>query len=363
MRERMKAYVLHGVQDLRYEKAPVPELTEGTALLRVHAAGICGSDIPRIFQNGTYHFPTIPGHEFSGEVVDVRGTEEDRRWIGRRVGVFPLIPCGNCLPCWHRRYEMCQSYSYLGSREDGGFAEYVRVPLWNLIELPENVTYEQAAMLEPLAVALHAIRRAMGAEPVARDAAIVICGLGTIGMMTVVLLRGMGYRNVTGIGNKDFQKAVFDDMVGPAGHFIDSREEDPAEEIKSRTVLGADLLFECVGRNDTMVPLLEAAAPGGRIQLVGNPFGDMHIPRNHYWQILRKQLTVTGTWNSSFLHDPADDWHSVMAVLESGKIHPEKLITHRLLPDELMRGFTLMWDKSEPYLKVMGIFEKNFSEK
>ena len=94
----MKAYVLHGIGDLRYEERPLPELRPGWALVRVLAAGICSSDIPRIFEKGTYHFPTIPGHEFSG-LVEAAADGSGRQWIGRRVGIFPLIPCKNCPSC------------------------------------------------------------------------------------------------------------------------------------------------------------------------------------------------------------------------------------------------------------------------
>lgn len=94
----MKAYVLHGIGDLRCEDCPMPELRPGWALIKVSAAGICSSDIPRIFEKGTYHFPTIPGHEFCG-VVERTANPEDSGWIGRWVGVFPLIPCMACPSC------------------------------------------------------------------------------------------------------------------------------------------------------------------------------------------------------------------------------------------------------------------------
>ena len=87
----MKAFVLHGVGDLRHEEYPLPQLEPGWALVKVLAAGICSSDVPRIFEKGTYHFPTIPGHEFSGRVEAV-ADEKDSRWVGKHVGVFPLIP-------------------------------------------------------------------------------------------------------------------------------------------------------------------------------------------------------------------------------------------------------------------------------
>lgn len=137
----MKAYVLHGISDYRYEEVEVPLAEPGSVLVRVRAAGICGSDIPRIYKTGAYSHPLIPGHEFAGEVVEV-GECVDASWVGKRVGVFPLIPCMECPQCQQKQYEMCSHYNYLGSRTDGGFAEYVRVPKWNLIALPDSVTME-----------------------------------------------------------------------------------------------------------------------------------------------------------------------------------------------------------------------------
>ena len=155
----MKAYVLNKIGDLSYQDVPKPELKKDWALIKVKAAGICSSDIPRIYERGTYHFPTIPGHEFAGDVVKVNG-EKYTDIVGKRVSVFPLIPCGKCSQCKKKMYEMCENYDYIGSRRNGGFAEYVEVPVWNLIELGENISYESAALMEPLSVALHAIRKA-----------------------------------------------------------------------------------------------------------------------------------------------------------------------------------------------------------
>ena len=130
----MKAWVLHGVNDLRLETVPIPLPEEQEVLVEVKATGICGSDIPRIYHTGAHIHPLIPGHEFSGEVVEV-GKGTDRKWIGQRVGIFPLIPCGECGLCRKKQYEMCRNYSYLGSRRNGGFAEYAAVPAWNLVLL------------------------------------------------------------------------------------------------------------------------------------------------------------------------------------------------------------------------------------
>jgi L-iditol 2-dehydrogenase len=122
---RMMACNLHGVGDLRYEEVPVPPLGADEVMLQVRAAGICGSDIPRVFEKGTYHFPTIPGHEFAGVISAVNPGDESL--LGKTVAVFPLIPCGKCAACQIGEYAQCADYDYYGSRRDGAFAEYIAV--------------------------------------------------------------------------------------------------------------------------------------------------------------------------------------------------------------------------------------------
>ena len=243
----MRAYVLHGINDLRLEEVENPILEDDRVLLEVKAAGICGSDIPRIYENGTYHFPTIPGHEFSGKVIQV-GKSVDSKWLNKRVGLFPLIPCEKCNPCEKQQYEMCKSYSYLGSREDGGYAEYVTVPAENLMELPKTVSYEAAAMMEPMAVAVHAMRR-MDVQP---NESVVICGLGTIGLLLLMFLQEIGVKDILVVGNKDFQRNTVLELGIPEDNYCDSRTIDSEKWILEKTGgAGIDVFFECVGKNET----------------------------------------------------------------------------------------------------------------
>lgn len=340
----MKAYNLRGVSDLQFENVDIPVPEDSETLVQIKAAGICGSDIPRIFVNGTYHFPTIPGHEFSG--IDVK--------TKKRVGVFPLIPCRKCKPCRDGRYEMCRNYSYLGSRTDGGFAEYAAVPEWNMIELPDNATFEQAAMLEPMAVAVHAMR---SISPSCDDT-VAVMGLGTIGMLLVMFLLDAGVTDIYVIGNKDFQRKTCKAMGIDEIRYIDAASEEQnsavAEQIMNVTHgRGVGVFFECVGKNETIKTALKVTAPGGRIQLVGNPASDISFDRDTYWKILRNQLTVKGSWNSSFTHDDDDDWHYVLNRLKEGKICPEMLISHRFGFNELNKGLDIMRNKTEDYIKVM----------
>ncbi len=345
----MKAWILHNVNDLQLSETDMPVVADNEVLVEVRAVGICGSDIPRIYQTGAHRHPLIPGHEFAGCVVAV-GSKADEKWLNRRVGVFPLIPCKKCMPCMNKQYEMCRNYDYLGSRRDGGFAEYVAVPEDNLIELPDNVKFEAAAMLEPMSVAVHAIRRI----EVNKSDTVAVCGLGTIGILLIMFLREMGIENILAVGNKNFQKETILKMGLPEKAFCDSRTQNVEEWIMNNTGnKGADVFFECVGRNETMAQAVNLTAPAGRIMLVGNPYSDMELDKNTYWKILRNQLTVKGTWNSSFTHEESDDWHYALNVLSKGTVRPDELISHRLTLGELEKGLHVMRDKTEDYIKIM----------
>lgn len=346
----MKAYVLYGINDFRLETLPDPIPDEDEVIVEVKAAGICGSDIPRIYKTGAHFHPLVPGHEFSG-VVTKLGSRVDPQWQGKRVGVFPLIPCGTCAQCRKRQYEMCRNYSYLGSRRDGGFAEFAAVPVHNLIDLTENVSFVEAAMLEPMAVAVHAMRRIC---PKQQDT-IAVCGLGTIGLLLLMFLREAGMEKIMAIGNKDFQKNRVRQMGITEENYCDCREKNLEQWIMGRTCgQGVDIFFECVGKNETYIQAVNNTAPGGSIMLMGNPYSDMELEKSVYWKLLRNQLTVMGSWNSSFTHDAQDDWHYVLERLDQKRITPATLISHRFLLNELEQGFFIMRDKTEDYGKIMG---------
>lgn len=343
----MKAYVLEDIGRLTYKEMPVPQLRQDEVLVEVICAGICGSDIPRIFQTGTYHFPTIPGHEFAG-IVRQAGAEENECLVGRRVGVFPLIPCMKCEQCRKKAYEMCQTYNYLGSRTDGGFAEYVTVPVWNLIELPEEVSFEDAAMLEPTCVALHAVRQAdMG-----NVASAAVYGCGTIGTLIIQWLAAMGIRRLYAIGTRKEQQELLSGIAN--GTFCNCHDQNPVDFIGQQTDgAGADIVFECVGVKESVNNSIASARAGGQIVFVGNPAGDMELDKQVYWKILRRQLTIYGTWNSSFTGEGDDEWHTAVKAVQTGKIKPSVQITHRFPFDSLADGLAAMKDKAIYTNKVM----------
>lgn len=329
----MKAYVLHGIGDLRYEDRPIPELRPGWALVRVLAAGICSSDIPRIFTKGTYRFPTIPGHEFCGRVEAV-ADRADSRWAGKRVGVFPLIPCKKCPSCLRGEYETCEHYDYLGSRRDGGFAEYAAVPTWNLLELPDAVSDAQGALLEPAAVALHAVKRA---ELRAGDR-VCIVGTGAIGLLAGQWAKLGGAGQVVVKGRRE-AKGLFAEACG-------------LEYTTDAAGAQFDRVIEAVGSEAALAESISLTAPGGRLVLMGNPDGVRTISQDTYWRILRKQLTLTGTWNSSY-GGAGSDWTEALEGLRSKKLRGEAVISHVLQSAQLTEGLEMIRSRSEPSCKVI----------
>lgn len=327
----MKAYVLRSVGSLDYCDVEDPVLQPGWVIVKVKSAGICSSDIPRIFVKGTYHFPTIPGHEFSGIVY--KTLECDSRWINKRVGIFPLIPCKSCEECLKGHYVRCSSYDYIGSRRDGAFAEYVLVPVWNLIELPNGVSYDVAALLEPMSVALHA-SNCIGSDTKR---------LGVIGTGSIDFLLGYWSKNNHGctvdiIARNNDKQSIAQSLglslvTEPNGLY--------------------DTMVEGVGTIDSLVQCLECVKPGGTIILLGNPKGSMELSQDVYWKILRKEITIKGTWNSDYNGTSKSDWTRSVELLNEQSSIIECLITHKYDSSRLMDGLVLMRDKKEPYCKVM----------
>ena len=330
----MKGYSLHAVNDLRYEKLEYPECTTGWCVVKVKAAGICSSDIPRVYTKGTYHFPTIPGHEFSG-VVDKVADSENENLVGKKVGIFPLIPCRKCQQCKDGHYEMCSNYDYVGSRRDGGFAEYVAVPVWNLVEFSDEISFEEAAMMEPLAVALHAIKIA----DIKDGDTVAIIGTGMIAFAAAQWAKKMGAAEVIVVGRAE--------TIPKIGY---ATFENCKEEV--------DVVLEAVGSNSAIDTAINMVKAGGRLVLTGNPEGEIDLNQNTYWRILRKQLHIAGTWNSSYEKNHDCDWSEVKSALENHEIKASALISHFYQQDDLKAGMALMHDHKQPYCKVMTLWNR-----
>lgn len=321
MKRTMMAANLHGVGDLRYEEVPVPECRDDEVMLDVKYCGICGSDVGRVLTRGTYHFPTIPGHEFAGVI----SYDPEGRWEGRHATVFPLIPCGECDMCREGYYELCRHYDYYGSRRDGGYAQKIAVKRWNVVLLDDAVPLEQAALSEPMAVAHHAISRLNIQE----GETILISGAGPIGLLAAQWATAAGA-----------SKAYFFD--------IDKKKIDYAKTLgfyEYTDDIQTDVVLEGTGNGQALGRCLRAVKPCGRMVLMGNPSRDVPLAQNDYWQVLRKELTVYGTWNSAYKETP-DDWAAVVDALKNHKIHPDLVTSHIIPLSDVNHAFSLLIDRN-----------------
>lgn len=342
----MKALVLEGISKLVYKDVPDPIMKPGDVLLKIKACGICSSDIPRIFTTGTYHFPTVPGHEFSGEIIDC-APDVDRALIGKRAAVFPLLPCGKCDSCKEEEYARCSNYNYLGSRCDGAFAEYISVPVWNLVPCLDNLPFTTAAMCEPASVAKHCA----DAGHIKSGDTVTVIGTGTIGLIAALWAKSLGARKVITIGRRD-EPLDFANTVG-IDCTVNSGKENALEEyLKLTDGKGADVVLECVGRQEAINNAVLYAKKGGRVVLTGNPYGDITFKKDIYWKILRNELTVTGTWNSSY-KSTVNNWRETIAALESGSLDAAKLVTHRFRLEDYEEALAIVRDPKKFSVKVM----------
>ena len=325
----MKAARLHTIGDLRCDEVEIPVPHGEELLVRVGACGICGSDLPRVFEHGSSNgkYPLAIGHEFAGEVVQV-GEQADPALIGVRAAIFPLIPCRKCDPCVTGNYAMCEDYDYLGSRRDGGFAEYCLIPsAWHLIP-SEKASMEELSMTEPACVAQHAVRRAN----VQAGQTVVIFGAGPIGILAARWVQIFGAEPI--LVDISPEKVAFAREKG--FRVVNSREENVVDAVKKwNGGCLADAAIEGTGAGVVLSSCIECIRAKGTIALLGNPAGETKIPQKLHSMMLRKEVDVHGVWNSSRAPYPVNEWKFTVRMMDEGILKTADLITDRLSLEEL----------------------------
>ncbi len=335
------------------ESVPVPPLGPADALVRVAACGICGSDLPRIRTTGTYHFPTIPGHEMSGTVMALgSAAAEDAPGlvVGAAVAVIPLIPCRSCRFCEVGAFAQCERYDYLGSRCNGGFAEYLRAPAANLVPLPAGLAVVDGAMLEPVAVALHVVRNLS----VAWGESAAVFGLGAIGNFVAQWARAFGASRVFGVDVSEAKIAIAR-AVGLEDSFL-ATGADVAEHLRKLTDgQGVDVAFEASGSPAALGQAIASLRAFGRLGLVGRPAQAVGLEPASYERILRAQLSLRGTWAFEMSSFPHHAWEEAARAMAEGAIRVGPLVTHRIALEELPSMIEAMASGAASYHKVLVI--------
>ncbi len=302
------------------------EMKDGHSIIKVTRCGVCGSDLPRMFDNKAYFYPIVVGHEFSGYIYD----SFERKNIGKRCVIFPIIPCMECEYCKKEQYANCIHYDYYGSRRDGGMQDYLLVKNENILFLPDNVSYEQAAMVEPCAVTLHGIKKA-NIKP---GENVLIYGAGTIGDLCAMWVKSMNANPF--LFDIDEDKLSYMEKLG----YKRWNKED------------VDVVLECTGASKCIVDSILNVKSFGRIVLIGNSSKDVNIDTNVYSKILRKQLSIYGRWNSDYA-SYSNDWIDTIDAINRNIIDPSLLITHKYSISDAYKMIDMLKEHKEMFIKVM----------
>ena len=346
----MRALRWHGPKDLRVEDVGEPGAQAGQLVVDVAWCGICGTDLHE-YLAGPIFIPTEPhpltgqkapvtlGHEFAGRVVEV-GSGVQGFNEGDRVAVDAAVKCGRCWFCTQGNYILCDQLGFTGLASNGAMARYVAAPAYGAHHLPDEVSDEEGALIEPLAVAVHAVRRG---RLLAGDR-VAILGAGPIGLATLAAARAAGAGEVFVVEMAAARKEKA--AAGGATHVIDPADGDPATQIRDLTNgLGADIAFECVGGRETGAIAVSLARKGGRVVIVGV----FEAPSSlHFNEVGLAEREIIGSLAY------VDDFPRTIALVADKRIQAEPFITGRVNLDEVIAGgFEQLITNKDQHVKIL----------
>lgn len=317
MTATMRASFLLKQGELVVKQIDVPELDADEVLVKVAAVGVCGSDV-HYFQHGkigpyVVEKPLILGHELSGTITAV-GASVDSSRIGQRVAVEPQRPCDKCEQCLAGRYNLCPQMEFYATPPiDGGFAEYVKIQSRFAFPIPDNVSFEAAALIEPLSVCVWAAQKA----EIKAGSRVLIAGAGPIGVIMAQVARAFGAAEVV-------ITDIAEDRRDFALNHGATRAIDP--RIENVEGLGVNAFVDASGVAQAVYSGIKAVGPAGHVLLVGLGTEDMVLPVSH---IQNNEIWVTGVFRY------ANTWPTGIELVATGKVDLDVLVTHKFGLDEV----------------------------
>ena len=346
----MKAGVIYNTGDIRYDDFPDPTCGADDIIVRIAACGICGSDSPRILSGWKYPLPGVPGHEFSGTVVEV-GKNVRKFHVGDNVAVQPFIPCNACDNCRAGYVSMCDGAQMLGADMPGGYAEYCRVPATNAIVLGD-VNLVEAALLEPCAVSLYGV---LGIQPVLGDT-VAILGCGTIGQLALRWFRLAGVRRIIAVDISPVK--LSEARALGADECVNGMKENTVEAILELTHgKGVDIAMETAGSKITQEQCLLVAKKRGKVGFLGIARSDILLKEKSFESIFRHELTLRGFWNSYAAPFPGPAWMKSIEAFQDGTIDFKPFISHKFSLCDVATVFDMIRDRKEEYNKILFVME------
>jgi 2-desacetyl-2-hydroxyethyl bacteriochlorophyllide A dehydrogenase len=333
----MKVAIWYGGKDIKIKEVPIPKIKDKEVLVKVKAVSICGSDLHAYLGVSKRRFPPlVMGHEFSG-VVEQIGNNVKAIKVGAKVVVEPVISCGKCKTCLNGRNNICENMELIGLHTPGAFAEYVKVPENKCHKLPENVSFEEASLVEPLAVAVHASR----ITAFEKKDKIGIIGSGTIGLMTLQIAKYNGVNNIFITDTLDY-KLQLAKKLG-ATNIINVKNQDPVKEILTKS--GADVVFEAVGHQKTVQQALSMVNKGGKVTIIGMLESKMEIDM---LDVTVKEIEIKGSYGYT-----TEDFKQALELISTKKVKVKPLITHIFALSDISKGFEILSKEAENVIKVV----------
>ncbi len=323
-----------GVGFLEMKEVQKPSTGEQDALIRIKAAGICGTDLH--IRAAKFHCnpPVMIGHEFSGEVIET-GRSVKQFKVGDRVVAEPHRGgCGSCRYCLTGQVEVCGHKKAIGYKVDGCFAPYIALPESSLHRIPNNVSYEQAALTEPLAVVVKAVLERSRVEP---EDFVVVLGCGPIGLLAAMAAKAEGARSVLITGTDMDEKLRLKTALEMGiDHAVNVQKEDGVKKVKDLTGgLGADLVVEASGAGPAIRQAIEMVRIDGRICGLGITGTDA---LSFAWDAaLKKAVHLTFSFSSTWT-----SWERALSMMSTGKVNLDPLITETFPLNEWEKGFDLL---------------------
>jgi L-iditol 2-dehydrogenase len=343
MAEKMLQVRLMKPRELVVGQAEKPSAGPGQILIKVLRCGVCGSDITIFHGLHPYvSYPLVMGHEFSGTVAEL-GEGVDGPAVGTRVAVIPHLVCGECEPCRTETYNFCEQLRCTGAEADGAHCQYIAMPHQMVLPIPERMSLEDAAMIEPISVGYHGAKRG---EIRPGDVALVV-GAGPIGIFTMQSAKCLGAGRVI-IADLDGWRLDLAASLGADGVIDVSKETLEAGLIRLLgDVKKVDVFYDCVGEKGFVFDqILQMARRGSRTVIIGVLQKEYTIP--HLPDFVQHELRLSGTT----MYTP-QDYREVIALLDSGQIRTDGLITHTFNLSEIVSVFDMIEQGKEKFFKIM----------
>lgn len=338
----MKAVVIQKPGELTVCDRPLPIPPKGFARIKVKAAAICATDLEVLDGNIAANYPLIPGHEWCG-IVDAVGDEKDKEWVGRAVIGSSDVVCLTCEACRRGEWRYCPSFEEIGFKRDGAYAEYMLAPVYGLVPKAENVSFEVAALAEPLGVALGTLKKARARA----GQTLLIFGAGSIGLCMLAAARAMGLRKIIVAATTNGRLVIAKEMGAYAT--VATKEEDLMQRVRELHPEGTDLVIDATGVEECITAALRILKKGGTLALAG--YGRGKIMQIRVDDIHINNLRVVGAGNNWDMHRKA------MALMEDGKVDLSPFISKRLTLYEAEEGLSLARQRPVGFIKAVFVHE------